>query len=343
MATMPALVLTAPGQAEWTDVDEPALTGPGQAIVRPLAVATCDLDTAVNAGAFPLPLPYALGHEFVGEVTAVGDEVSTVRVGDRVAVPFQINCGSCTSCRKGLTGSCSSVARGSGYGLGVIGGDTWGAALTERVLVPYADAMLLPFPAGVDPAMLASLDNLPDAWRTVGPYLPELAPADRRVLIIGGGSIGLYAVAIARALDAEVSYVDRDERRAAVAAQWGATVLDATVLDSLATRVGRFPVTVSTGGSEAGLIFALRRTEPGGICTDTGIFLGDVALPLNQLYTTGVRFTTSRVDARSVLPAVLDLAATGRLDPSPVTATTATWSDAPAAWSAHRDKLVIVR
>src|SRR5215510_2167867 len=98
---MRQLILSGPGNAVWTEVPEPALTGKGDALVRPVAVATCDLDTAVNAGRFPLPLPYALGHEFVAEVVEVADDVTSVGVGDVVAVPFQISCGACRRCDRG--------------------------------------------------------------------------------------------------------------------------------------------------------------------------------------------------------------------------------------------------
>src|SRR5262245_30505567 len=141
---MDQLVLVEPGRAEWTSVAEPVLEGDLDALVRPVAVATCDLDTGINAGAFPLPLPYALGHEFVAEVLAVGSEVRTVAVGDVVCVPFQINCGTCARCRRGLTNSCTSVPRGAAYGLGEIGGTQWGGAMADVTRVPYADAMLLP-------------------------------------------------------------------------------------------------------------------------------------------------------------------------------------------------------
>src|SRR5689334_16801468 len=118
------LVLESPGKAAWTAVPVPTLdgaTGPsagahgpaadpaGAALVRPLAVATCDLDTVVNAGAYPLPLPYSLGHEFVAEVIEVGPETTVARPGDRVAVPFQINCGTCRFCVRGQTGDCATV------------------------------------------------------------------------------------------------------------------------------------------------------------------------------------------------------------------------------------------
>jgi threonine dehydrogenase-like Zn-dependent dehydrogenase len=337
MSTMPQLVLVAPGRAEWAEVPVPTLTGDVDALVRPVAVATCDLDTAINSSAFPMPMPYALGHEFVAEVTEVGSGVTSVRAGDVVAVPFQINCGECVWCRRGVTNSCTTVKRGAAYGLGPIGGEEWGGAVSDVVRVPFADAMLLPLPAGLAPVTVASLDNLPDGWRTVAPYLSEVDDGPR-VLIIGGISIGLYAVAVARAMGAEVTYVDGNQRRAEVAASVGATVVAPGV-----ERVGRFPITVNTGGNREGLLLALRSTEPDGVCTDTGIFVEDVPMPLWQMYTTGVRFVTSRVSARAALPAVLDLVASGRLDPSVVTATTAAWADAASAWSSHRDKLVLVR
>jgi alcohol dehydrogenase len=330
MEMMAQLVLTAPGTAQWTDVPVPTLTGEHDALVEPIAVGTCDLDTLINMGDFPLPLPYALGHEFVGRVLAVGDAVHSVRIGDVVGVPFQISCGTCERCARGLTSDCTSVYRGSAYGLGAIGGEGWGGAVSDVVRVPYADAMLVPVPPGVSPATVASLDNIPDAWRTVVPYLSD----DKRVLVIGGISVGLYAVAIARAFGAEVTYVDTDERRVSVGAALGATV---------EFEKGKFPITVNTSVTVDGLRRAIESTEPGGVCTNSGPYIGDVALPLGHMYTRGIRFVTGRVAARPILPELLELVAGGRLDPSLVTATTAGWADAPRAWSEHRDKLVLVR
>jgi alcohol dehydrogenase len=327
---MAQLVLSAPGRAEWTDVPVPALTGDDEALVEPLAVATCDLDTWANAGGFPMRLPYALGHEFVGRVLAVGQNVRNARVGDVVGVPFQISCGTCSRCARGLTSDCTSVNRGSAYGLGTIGGTEWGGAVADVVRVPFADAMLVPVPPSVDPAVVASLDNIPDAWRTVVPYLSQDSP----VLVVGGISIGLYAVAIACAFGAPVTYVDTDARRRDVAERLGATLGPVTQ---------KFPITVSTSATREGLLLAIASTEPGGVCTDTGVFIGDVALPLGQMYTRGIRFVTGRVAARPILPDLLDLVASGRLDPGVVTATTADWASAERAWSEHRDKLVLVR
>src|SRR5580693_1095645 len=130
------------GQYAWREAPDPTITAQGQALVRPVLVACCDLDVAVARGAAPLPPGYAVGHEGLAEVVAVGDGVSGVQVGDRVVVPFQISCGDC---------------------------------------------------------------------RAVGPFRAELAAldaADRRVLVVGRQSIGLYATALAAALGYHVDYVD---------------------------------------------------------------------------------------------------------------------------------------
>ena len=106
---MRALTRTEPGRLEWTSAPDPKLQGPGEAIVRPVAVTLCDIDRPMVDGRFPVPGSIHLGHEFVAEVTEVGDAVRSVRPGDRVCVPFQISCGRCDRCRAGLTAHCRAV------------------------------------------------------------------------------------------------------------------------------------------------------------------------------------------------------------------------------------------
>ena len=204
-----------------------ARRGPGEALVRPLAVALCDLDHLMIQGQAPIPGEIALGHEQVGEVVAVGDEVADHGVGDLVAVPFQISCGACDFCRRGRTGDCEAVPPQSMYGFGMVGGD-WGGALADLVRVPFADAMLVPVPKGVDPVSVASAgDNVVDGWRTVAGPLARRPGAP--VLVVGGlaRSVGLYAVDAALALgSASVTYLDADPGRLAVAADLGAEVVE---------------------------------------------------------------------------------------------------------------------
>src|SRR5579862_515235 len=103
---MRQLVFVGPGALEWREAPEPTLDGPGEALVRPIAVATCDLDSAMLRGQVPSAGPFPFGHEFVAEVASIGDEVRGVCVGQRVVVPFAISCSACRMCQRGLTANC---------------------------------------------------------------------------------------------------------------------------------------------------------------------------------------------------------------------------------------------
>lgn len=332
------------GRYAWRETPDPEITAPEQALVRPLTVACCDLDVAVVHGRLPMPPGHAVGHEGLAEVVAVGDDVASIRVGDRVVVPFQISCGTCRECRRGVTGSCGSLPLMAMYGMAPLAGLDGGGFMSDLVLVPYADAMLIPVPATVDPIAVASLsDNIPDGWRAVGPFAAELAeldPADRRVLVIGRLSIGLYAAALAVALGCRVDYVDTDPGRLAAAEKVGAAVHDLAKPDK---TWAPYPVTVNTSGDRALLAATLRATWPDGVCTDTGIYPEyNVELPLLPMYTRGVRFATGRVSARAVIPQILDVLA-GGCDLSPIVERVVPWEDAPSAWSTMTGKTVFTR
>ncbi|MCT7659878.1 zinc-dependent alcohol dehydrogenase [Mycobacterium deserti] len=340
---MRQLMFEATGTYAWREATGPQITAPDQAIVRPLTVACCDLDVAVAQGRLPMPPGHAVGHEGVAEVAAVGDAVTRVKVGDRVVVPFQINCGACGACRRGATGSCGSLPLMAMYGMAPLAGLDGGGFMADLVLVPHADAMLVGVPAGLDPVAIASMsDNIPDGWRGVGPYRDELAaldPADRRVLVVGRLSVGLYAVASAAAMGVEVDYVDTDQSRLAIAEKLGAAVHDRKKPDRAADP---YPVTVHTSAEPAVLAATLRATWPDGVCTDTGIYAqGSVEMPLLAMYTRGVRFVTGRVNARAVIPDVLSLL-TGR-DLTPAVQRVVPWDEAPAVWPTMTGKTVFTR
>src|SRR5215217_973115 len=103
---MRSLVLERPRRLAWHELPEPQRRYEREAIVRPLAVAACDLDLPMILAGTPFPLPIHLGHECVGEVVE-GPEGFTP--GDRVIIPFQISCGNCERCGRGLTGNCETV------------------------------------------------------------------------------------------------------------------------------------------------------------------------------------------------------------------------------------------
>jgi threonine dehydrogenase-like Zn-dependent dehydrogenase len=339
---MQQLVYTAPNVLEWREAAAPRLTSDLAALVRPKAVATCDLDALIIEGNSPFSGPFPLGHECVAEVVDVGDAVTALAPGQLVSVPFQISCGACAACRRGRTGNCGEVAFMSTYGFGPAVAE-WGGFLSDLVCVPYAEHMLVPVPESLDPASVASAsDNISDAWRTVAPALLEEPGAP--VLIVGGassGSIGLYAVALAVALGAEsVSYVDRDQGRRRIASELGAETLGETP-----KRLGPFPITVDASADPEGLALALRSTAPDGTCTSAAIYFGEQpSLPLLEMYTKGITFRTGRAHVREAMPQVLELAASGRLRPERVTTRVAQWSDAvDALLEGGWTKLVIER
>ncbi|MEV6320251.1 alcohol dehydrogenase catalytic domain-containing protein [Nocardia sp. NPDC051787] len=293
-------------------------------------------------GAFPLAGPYPFGHEGVAEVVAAGPEVRSVTVGDLVVVPFQISCGNCRACARGRTGNCGSHPPLSTFGLGPLGGLDWGGLWADLALVPHADAMLVPLPSGVDPAAVASAsDNIPDAYRSVGPQLA--ADPGAEVLVIGGPaapSIGLYAAGLAAALgSARVVYLDDSAERLEIAKSLGADSIEGPQ----DARVGRFPIIVEAAGGPKALRAAIDATAYDGWCTSVSVQLQDVALPILDMYTRCCTFHTGRAHVRPVIPAVLELVAAGRFDPALVTTATAAWDEAVDALLETPMKLVAVR
>lgn len=350
--TMRGLVVGRRARLGWRDLPEPPAPGPLAAVVAPLAMATCDLDRPLGLGATPFPLPLHLGHECVAEVLRVGDQVRTVGVGDRVVVPFQISCGACVACRVGQSGNCRTVPPLSMYGFGVTGG-LWGGVIADQLTVPYADAMLVPVPTGVSSAAAASAaDTLSDAYRHVAPHVERVRhhPDGPRVLVQGAvdqrslfsASVPLYVGLIARALMPEVHVLIVDAR-ANVRSEAGRLGLDA---------VGRLrgqqaPLVVDGSASPRGLRQALRATAPDGYCSCAGSLHASVRVPASRMFGRNATLTIARSHVRAAIPGVLDLIATGRLEPGRVTTTVAAYDDAPDVLTAHLltadTKTVLVR
>jgi threonine dehydrogenase-like Zn-dependent dehydrogenase len=336
---MRALEFVDKGKLEWREAPDAKLEGDGQAIVKPVALATCDIDVAFVRGLAPVAGPFAFGHECVAEVTEIGDSVSSVEPGDLVSVPFQISCGECAACRQGRTGNCESVPRLSMYGLPA-GPQTYGGFASDAVNVPYADAMLVKIPDGVEASVVASLsDNIPDAWRTVAPPLED-APDSPVLICMGAGSIALYSIAIAQALGAErVDVVGGRKRDRELASKLGANVLDEEFPD----RVGFYPITVDASADPKGIACALKSTDADGICTSIGIYFEPIPLPLLDMFSQGITFVTGRPHVRTLMPDVLELVRDGRFDPDPMTVQKVPWDDAAEALSELRAKTVVER
>jgi threonine dehydrogenase-like Zn-dependent dehydrogenase len=335
---MRQLTYLEPGRIEWHDVDRPSIGSPVEAVVEPLAVATCDLDRAIVDGQTPFEGPFALGHEMIGRVVDVGDGVTVARPGDRVAVPFQVSCGECDHCLRGQSAACK---RGGMYGIGSAGGG-FGGALSDAVLVPFADAMLVPLPPEIEPVAAASApDNIGDAWRAVVPPLRD-RPGGRILVLAGPGpnSIALYAVQVARASDAgAVEVLTRNEAVARRAAELGAEVAH---VDEWPDSHGRFDVVVENANESRGLACALGSLRVGGHCTVTSMhFSGEAKVPILDMWLRGVTISVGRCNSRQTLEPVLDLIASGAIDPGEVTSEVAARDEAPEALLGYTTKLVV--
>ncbi len=337
---MRALQAAPGGRLRFRDVPAPRAPGADGAIVHPIAVATCDIDCPIVLGKLQFPLPLHLGHECVAEVLSVGERVGSVRPGDRVLVPFQINCGICAACRMGRTGNCESVPPVSMYGMGILAGH-WGGAFSDELAVPYADAMLVPLAPDVDPAAAASVaDNVCDAYRHIAPHLPRLLEQDpaTEVLVIAatsrgvlfGSSMPLYVGLIARAFGASnVCVADAKPALRLYAESLGLEAVHPREL----RRRSRSRLVVDLSVSQ--LPLAVSRTAPDGVCTSSGTFHRHARLPGLAMYVRNVAVHVGRAHVRPLMPEVLEMMADGRLHPEVVITNRGSLDDAPAALREH--------
>lgn len=214
---MLAMTYKGPYRVKAVEKPMPEIEHPRDAIVRVTRACICGSDLHLYHGLVPdTRIGQTFGHEMTGIVEEVGPAVKTVSVGDRVVVPFNIFCGECYFCRKGLYGNCHNTnpfatASGGFYGYAhLTGGYNGGQA--EYVRTPFADAGLIKLPDGIDD------DNgvlCADAYPT-GYQAAEMAGIKKgdSVVIFGAGPVGLFAAKCAWFMGAgRVLVVDEYEYR----------------------------------------------------------------------------------------------------------------------------------
>jgi threonine dehydrogenase-like Zn-dependent dehydrogenase len=223
------------------EVPDPRLIDDTDAIVRVTSTAICgsDLHLYKVLAAYLTPGD-VLGHEFMGEVVETGSAVGSLRVGDRVVVPFNISCGSCWMCSRGLFAQCETTQnRDQGKGASLFGytalyGQVPGGQ-AELVRVPHADFGPVVIPADhagtADERFLYLSDILPTAWQGVS-YAD--VPEGGTLAVLGAGPVGQLAITSARAQGVDrVIVVDRVPERLARARRLGAETIDLGAVDSV--------------------------------------------------------------------------------------------------------------
>ena len=231
------------GQAALADVDEPA----GEwAVLDVAAVGICGSDLTLVGW----NLPITLGHEIAGEFE-----------GRAYCVEPAVHCGTCDQCSVGATQRCRGTTPHGLLGVAFDGG------MAEKVAVPRE--CLVPLPDGLPVANASLVEPLAVSWhalRKAGAVTGERT--GERVLVVGGGSVGLLTVAAARAMDLEVDLEARHEHQRAAGDALGA-----------GSPRGQYEITVEAAGSDSALATCVRKTAPGGRIAMVGMPQGDLRVP----------------------------------------------------------------
>ena len=322
----------------------PQLQAPDDAVVHIDATGVCGSDLHIYHGRLKIEPGFTIGHEYVGTVTATGDAVTRVQVGDRVAGCFQTACGMCFHCMRGEYHRC---IESRSFGLGATMGSLQGTQ-AEYALVPRANLVLRKVPDGVsDDVALFAGDVMGTGYHGVhesGLQAGEVAA------VLGLGPVGLCAVQVARLQGAQVIAIDSVQQRLAVAESFGAIPLNLAEQDvraevrKLTERRGGVDVAIDAVGNPEVLDMAIRLARSCGRVQCLGVYAerGEIHLGLAWLKSLTVRGGQANVIAH--LDPVLAMLADGQLDPTPLVTRHMPLDDAAEAYAAfdRREALKIV-
>jgi glutathione-independent formaldehyde dehydrogenase len=226
---MRAVVWKSPYSVVVEDVEDPQIEEQTDAVLRLTTAGICGSDLHMYEARAPMEPGQVFGHENMGVIEKVGSAVRSVKVGDRVVLPFNVGCGFCFNCSRGYSNACLTAnpqSHGAGYGYSGMGPHRGGQA--ELVRVPYADYNCLKLPGTPGDAFEDDFLMLADVFPT-GFHATEQAhvkPGDT-VAIFGAGPVGLMAALSAKLKGAsEIYVVDNVRERLDLAKQIGATPVD---------------------------------------------------------------------------------------------------------------------
>ncbi|WP_406510462.1 zinc-dependent alcohol dehydrogenase family protein [Streptomyces sp. NBC_00212] len=296
---MKAAVISSPGVVSVETVDDPA-PGPREVVVHVAACGLCGTDLHILQGEFAPSLPIVPGHEFAGEVVALGAEVDTLSLGDRVAVDPSLYCNECHYCRIGRNNLCERYAA-----IGV----TTGGAAAEFALAPAANCVRLPDHVRTEDAAL--IEPLSCAVRG---YDVLRSPMASHILIYGSGTMGLMMLELAKRTGAAtVDVLDINPQRLATARELGCT--NAAAAADEIERPRGWDVVIDATGSERAIQDALGRVARGGTYLQFGVadYAARATIEPYRIYNQEITITGSMAVLHSYERAA-DLFAAGVLD-----------------------------
>jgi threonine dehydrogenase-like Zn-dependent dehydrogenase len=308
------------GRVAVREVADPQLEEPSDALVRVSASAICGSDLHFLSGKAPIEPGETLGHEAVGVVEMVGDEVVRFSPGDRVVVAFDIVCGRCWFCERGQTQLCEEFRN---LGAGAFGGGLAGAQ-AERLRVPVADVNLLAVPDGVDDERALFVGDV----LTTGYYAASIAEpgSGDSIAVVGCGPVG-YAC-IVSLLAAGVGHVlalDRDPARLALAASAGADPVDVRTCDPQmavadATQDRGADVVIEAVGRPEAFETAIGAVRGGGTVVVVGMYAGEsIEIQLGVYWARALRIIFAGIcPIHAWWERSMSEVASGRIDPTAV-------------------------
>ena len=295
--------------------DVPAPTpSPRGVVVRVEATGLCRSDVHGWLGHDDgITLPHVPGHELVGTIEAVGDDVRLFSVGDRVTTPFVCACGHCPECASGNGQVCRNQTQP--------GFTHWGS-FADLVALHDADTNLIAVPASLD-AGAAALLGCRFATSYRGLVHQARLGAGESLVVVGCGGVGLSAVMIGVALGARVVAVDIDAAALERAARFGADrTIDssglsrAEVLAELAEAAPQgFDVSVDALGREETAAVGILALRPRGRHVQIGLFPSDPVIPMGAVIGRELSVLGSHGMPARDYPGLLDLVAADRLRP----------------------------
>lgn len=315
---MKAAVFMEPGKVEIHDVPKPTIDGDNQVIIRVVRASVCGSDLWWYRGIAKRQANSLVGHEAIGVVESVSDDVDQIKPGDFVIVPFTHGCGHCVACLNGFEGNCLNQKPGIN-----------GGYQAEFMKYEPANSGLVKIPgtqADYTADQLASLQTLSDVMAT-GFHAAKSAEVKKgdTVAVIGDGAVGLCGVIGAKLLGAEkIILLSHHEDRAALGREFGATDIVATKGDQAVQDV--LALTKENAGADAVLecVGATSAIDQAGQIARPGAVIGRVGVPQtesksNQLFwkNVGLRGGIASVtepDKEVLLQAVLD----GKINPGKV-------------------------
>ncbi|UGY94905.1 zinc-dependent alcohol dehydrogenase family protein [Streptomyces gobiensis] len=298
---MKAALIEAPGKVSLTSLPDPA-PGPRDVVVKVAACGLCGTDLHILQGEFAPTLPVVPGHEFAGEVAAVGSEVRELRTGDRVAVDPSLYCYECRYCRNGHNNLCERWA--------AIGVSTAGGA-AEYAVAPVANCVKLPDHVGLQDAAL--IEPLSCAVRG---YDVLAARMGAHVLIYGSGTMGLMMLELAKrtgAASVEVVDLNRDRLATARALGCSGAAVNADELD----RPQGWDIVIDATGNAKAIQDGLGRVAKAGTFLQFGVsdYATTVTIEPYRIYNQEITITGSMAVLHSYERAA-ELFATGVIDPA---------------------------